>query len=249
MFVMNNYFGIGIDADLCLDFHNAREENPNKFNSRLHNKGVYVKMGLRKMMGRKMCKDMNKEIRLEVDGKLVELPPVEGIIILNIFSWGSGASPWGFERDDQFSVPNHWDGMLEVVGVTGVLHLGQIQSGLRSAIRIAQGGHIRIRMNTELPIQVDGEPWIQSAGEIVVLKSALKATMLKKRKGSSTSSSSSIGAIGMSSASSKSRGQQQLAALPSVVVEDDNGAFEAPPCNNSSSSSSGSKAHLYSTTV
>ena len=57
-------------------------------------------------------------------------------------SWGSGASPWGFERDDQFSVPNHWDGMLEVVGVTGVLHLGQIQSGLRSAIRIAQVGSI-----------------------------------------------------------------------------------------------------------
>lgn len=53
-------------------------------------------------------------------------------------SWGSGANPWGFERDHQFSVPNHWDGMLEVVGVTGVVHLGQIQSGLRSAIRIAQ---------------------------------------------------------------------------------------------------------------
>jgi len=84
IFVMNNYFGIGIDADLCLDFHNAREENPNKFNSRLHNKGVYVKMGLRKMVGRKMCKELHKEIRLEVDGKLVELPPVEGIIILNI---------------------------------------------------------------------------------------------------------------------------------------------------------------------
>lgn len=51
---------------------------------RLHNKSVYVKMGLRKMMGRKMCKDMQREIRLEVDGKLVDLPPVEGIIILNI---------------------------------------------------------------------------------------------------------------------------------------------------------------------
>ena len=34
MFVMNNYFGIGIDADLCLDFHMAREEKPDKFNSR-----------------------------------------------------------------------------------------------------------------------------------------------------------------------------------------------------------------------
>jgi len=28
--------------------------------------------------------------------------------------------------------------MLEIVGVTGVMHLGQIQSGLRYAMRIAQ---------------------------------------------------------------------------------------------------------------
>lgn len=84
---MNNYFGIGIDADLCLDFHNAREENPNKFNSRLHNKGVYVKMGLRKMVGRKMVKELHRELRLEVDGKVVDLPPVEGIIILNILRY------------------------------------------------------------------------------------------------------------------------------------------------------------------
>lgn len=34
IFVMNNYFGIGVDADMCLDFHKAREENPDKFNSR-----------------------------------------------------------------------------------------------------------------------------------------------------------------------------------------------------------------------
>lgn len=32
--------------------------------------------------------------------------------------------------------------MLEVVGVNGVVHMGQIQSGLRSAMRIAQGGHV-----------------------------------------------------------------------------------------------------------
>nr|XP_023012836.1 diacylglycerol kinase theta isoform X8 [Leptinotarsa decemlineata] len=182
IFVMNNYFGIGIDADLCLDFHNAREENPSKFISRLHNKSVYVKMGLRKMVGPKMCKDLHKEVRLEVDGKLVELPQVEGIIILNILSWGSGANPWGPEKDDQFSKPNHWDGMLEVVGVTGVVHLGQIQSGLRTAMRIAQGGHIKIHLNSDIPVQVDGEPWVQSPCDVVVLKSALKATMLKKNK-------------------------------------------------------------------
>ncbi|XP_046865125.1 diacylglycerol kinase theta isoform X4 [Drosophila willistoni] len=182
IFVMNNYFGIGIDADLCLDFHNAREENPNQFNSRLRNKGYYVKMGLRKIVGRKTVKDLHKELRLEVDGKVVDLPPVDGIIILNILSWGSGANPWGPDKDDQFSTPNHYDGMLEVVGVTGVVHLGQIQSGIRTAMRIAQGGHIKIHLNTDMPVQVDGEPWIQSPGDVVVLKSALKATMLKKNK-------------------------------------------------------------------
>ncbi|KAK2703868.1 hypothetical protein QYM36_017796 [Artemia franciscana] len=192
IFVMNNYFGLGIDADLCLDFHNAREENPNKFNSRLHNKGVYVKMGLRKMMRRRMCKDLHKEIKIEVDGKPIELPPVEGIIILNILSWGSGANPWGPEREEHFSTPNHWDGILEIVGVTGVLHLGQIQSGLRSAMRIAQGGHIRIKIISEIPIQVDGEPWVQSPGEVVVLKSALKATMLKKVKRQARSNDSHL---------------------------------------------------------
>ena len=41
---------------------------------------------------------------------------------------------------------------------------------------LVQGGHIRIRLNSELPIQVDGEPWSQCAGEIVVLKSALKVS-------------------------------------------------------------------------
>lgn len=58
--------------------------------------------------------------------------------MINSCSWGSGANPWGPEKEDAFSKPNHWDGMLEVVGVTGVVHLGQIQSGLRSAMRIAQ---------------------------------------------------------------------------------------------------------------
>lgn len=41
-------------------------------------------MGLRKMVSRKTWKELQKEIRVEVDGKLVQLPQVEGIIILNI---------------------------------------------------------------------------------------------------------------------------------------------------------------------
>nr|KAG5701307.1 hypothetical protein BaRGS_020669 [Batillaria attramentaria] len=143
IFVMNNYFGIGIDAELCLDFHNAREEKPDKFNSRLHNKSVYLKMGLKRMVNRKSCKDLHRHVKVEVDGKLIDLPPVEGIVILNILSWGSGANPWGPDREDTFNKPTHYDGMLEIVGVTGVVHMGQIQSGLRTGVRIAQGGHTK----------------------------------------------------------------------------------------------------------
>jgi len=36
------------------------------------------------MMFRRSCKDLHQAIRLEVDGKLVDMPPVEGIVILNI---------------------------------------------------------------------------------------------------------------------------------------------------------------------
>ena len=54
------------------------------FYCRMHNKGVYVKMGLKKMIQKSKVKEFNDKIRLEVDGRVVTLPPVEGIIILNI---------------------------------------------------------------------------------------------------------------------------------------------------------------------
>ena len=33
---------------------------------------------------------------------------------------------------------------------------------------------LRITLLCEMPVQVDGEPWIQPAGEVIVLRSALK---------------------------------------------------------------------------
>uniref|UniRef100_A0A3B5M7V3 Diacylglycerol kinase n=1 Tax=Xiphophorus couchianus TaxID=32473 RepID=A0A3B5M7V3_9TELE len=162
---MNNYFGLGIDAELSLDFHLAREGEPDKFTSRFHNKGVYVKVGLQKIS---RSRSLHKELQLQVDKQPVPLPNIEGLIFINIPSWGSGADLWGSEADGRFSRPRIDDGLLEVVGVTGVVHMGQVQSGLRCGIRIAQGSYIRLIVSKELPVQVDGEPWLQAPGHIII---------------------------------------------------------------------------------
>lgn len=64
------------------------------------------------------------------------------IPLLILYSWAGGGNPWGLEREDPWMPPTHYDGMLEVVGVNGIVHLGQIQSGIRTGMRIAQGGHV-----------------------------------------------------------------------------------------------------------
>ncbi|XP_028271709.1 diacylglycerol kinase theta [Parambassis ranga] len=176
---MNNYFGLGIDAELSLDFHLAREDDPDKFTSRFHNKGVYVKVGLQKIS---YTRSLHKELQLQVDAQNVPLPNIEGLIFLNIPSWGSGADLWGSEVDGRYGKPSIDDGLLEVVGVTGVVHMGQVQSGLRSGIRIAQGNYIRLTVSRPIPVQVDGEPWIQPPGHIIISAAGPKVRMLRKSK-------------------------------------------------------------------
>ncbi|XP_029458619.1 diacylglycerol kinase theta [Rhinatrema bivittatum] len=176
---MSNYCGIGIDAELSLDFHQAREEEPCKFNSRFHNKGVYVRAGLQKISHNR---NLHNNLKLQVDQQEVELPNIEGLIFLNIPSWGSGADLWGANSDSHYEKPRIDDGLLEVVGVTGVVHMGQVQSGLRSGIRIAQGSYFRVTLLKPVPLQVDGEPWIQPPGQIIISAAGPKVHMLKKSK-------------------------------------------------------------------
>ncbi|XP_036272938.1 diacylglycerol kinase theta isoform X5 [Pipistrellus kuhlii] len=176
---MSNYCGIGIDAELSLDFHQAREEEPSKFTSRFHNKGVYVRVGLQRMS---QARGLHKEIRLQVEQQEVELPSIEGLIFINIPSWGSGADLWGSDSDSRFEKPRMDDGLLEVVGVTGVMHMGQVQGGLRSGIRIAQGAYFRVTLLKATPVQVDGEPWVQAPGHMIISAVGPKVHMLRKAK-------------------------------------------------------------------
>jgi len=81
---MNNYLGIGLDAAIALDFHLAREENPEKFSSRFRNKSVYLQLGLQKMISKTETSELHRHINIFVDKKKLELPELEGVVVLNI---------------------------------------------------------------------------------------------------------------------------------------------------------------------
>lgn len=53
---------------------------------RIGNKIEYLNVGLRKII-HPPCKNLQQGVRLEVDGKLVVLPQLEGLIILNILRY------------------------------------------------------------------------------------------------------------------------------------------------------------------
>eukprot|EP00053_Salpingoeca_punica_P019889 m.204013 g.204013 ORF g.204013 m.204013 type:complete len:1066 (+) comp17742_c0_seq4:224-3421(+) len=177
---MTNYFGVGIDAAIALDFHEMREAHPERFTSRTRNKGHYVSAGMSSLV-KQPCKDLKTVLVFEGDGKEVPLKDIQGIICLNVASFGAGADPWGGDRDDGFAAPSFGDGLLEVVGVYGVLHLSHISAHLRSGKRLGQFRNIRFTIQQELPVQIDGEPWRQKPCVITISHKG-QVPMLRRSK-------------------------------------------------------------------
>lgn len=70
------------------------------------------------------------------------------------------------------------DGSIEVLGIVSSFHMAQLQVGLNKPIRLGQAKHIRMVMKESLPVQADGEPWIQSACQVDISQQG-QAKMLK----------------------------------------------------------------------
>lgn len=172
---MNNYFGIGVDGAVSLAFDDMRKQVPGLFFHRLVNKMWYGLIGLRTFLfGRN--KDLSKCTRLVCDGEPVVIPAgIRGIIVLNINSYAGGSRLWPFPfKGGLKDSTRMWvsqamnDGVVEVVGVHGVAHLGQIKAGLAKAVPLAQGRRVEISSFSRVPMQLDGEPWMQSPCAITI---------------------------------------------------------------------------------
>jgi len=201
---MCNYLGIGVDAAVALDFHEMRERRPDLFISQLVNKLWYLRWGTLHCV-RGSCMDIAKKMTLECDGVDVDIPmDLEGIVVLNISSFGGGSNLWGLDLDAnnetdsddegtgvelpsclQQARPSMHDGRLEVVGVHGSFHLGAAQVGLYSARRLAQASQVRITTKVALPVEVDGEPWWFAKDGEITIKFKSQAFMLARSQESS----------------------------------------------------------------
>ena len=178
--LFSNYMGIGVDARAALAFDSARKDRRWTwlFVHALTNKLLYAVFGARDFIEHSFA-GLKRDVEVTVDGKVIDFPEdTEGIILLNINSFSGGVRMWATR--DEFTKSLKDDGVLEIVAVSGALHLGQLNARLAKPVQVAQGRDVSIELKRDLPVQIDGEPWLQRGAATLRVSLNDSFTMLRR---------------------------------------------------------------------
>lgn len=190
-FDFNNYFSFGLDAAIAGDFDDKRRKYPSCHTNRTMNKMWYGYHGLVMAIG--ATPFHNSRVSICCDKNEIALSDSQdgcrAFVVANIPSYSGGVDLWNVEKPGQFQqtipVPpglpgkaaqeravtyqptNVSDGMLEVVTLGGVFHMGFMRMGW-GGDKVAQGGSLTFALadfdnsnelkGKSLTFQVDGEP-------------------------------------------------------------------------------------------
>uniref|UniRef100_A0AAX7SW31 Diacylglycerol kinase n=1 Tax=Astatotilapia calliptera TaxID=8154 RepID=A0AAX7SW31_ASTCA len=173
--VFNNYFSLGFDAHVTLEFHESREANPEKFNSRFRNKMFYAGVSLPSSL--KSC--WKHCDGTDLTSKVQDLK-LQCLVFLNIPRYCAGTTPWGNPSEHHdFEPQRHDDGYIEVIGFT-MTSLATLQVGGHGE-RLNQCREVILTTTKPLPVQVDGEP-CRLAPSVIHISLRNQANMVQKTK-------------------------------------------------------------------
>lgn len=165
---INNYFSIGTDAEIALQFHEKRQKDPEGFKSPIKNKIVYTFLGASEMFSSN--NKLAENIKLEVDGKEIDIKKTgtQCLAFVNLLNMYSGSIMWGTKLSKSeiakgFVPASFGDGIIEIVSIKSAFDLGQVSSGLIMPDKVAQGRNVKITFLKDVPYacEYDGEPYVQ----------------------------------------------------------------------------------------
>ncbi|EDW32883.1 GL10215 [Drosophila persimilis] len=174
-----NYFSVGVDAYITYNFHKTRESRFYLLSSRIFNKLLYFTFGTQQVM-QPGCERIEEKLTLYLDNKPIQLPELQALVFLNIDSWGAGCKLCELSNSngDTRIVNSISDGVMEVFGIVSSFHIAQLQCNISKPVRIGQAKQIRLQVKETVPMQADGEPWMQSPADIR-LQARSQARVLK----------------------------------------------------------------------